>query len=172
MAEAAAERDLVEQWMRHLVKPEIENHVRAKQENLRQEQIQLLLEASQLRLGGAAAEAEVSTRKRQLNVWLSVTESYLLVLHCCLQKIDYFRMMLEPSAVDSEVQDRLAYQVLLERVIQVEFEHVQRLFQRYPDVSQTLVDFRRDELPFKLLVVPVLQQGPPSTATLASESHS
>jgi len=159
------EIEIIEAWMRHLTTTETLSQIIRRQEELRQLQMDLLLEVAQMHMGvGVAAGVEGETRlarKKRLNVSLSLIEIYLLILHCCILKVNYFRSLLDPSSYDADIMERLPRQMELEQIVDLEFYRAHRLIESCPEVANLpLLNLRRDEAPFKLLCMPVLAPAP------------
>ena len=155
MSSSTAEVEIIEKWMRHLTTTETLTQIVQRQNDLRELQLELLLEVAQMHLG--QPDGTTAERKKRLNVSLSLIEIYLLILHCCVLKINYYRSLLDPSAYDHDIQERLPYQMKLEQIVDMEFFRAARLIASCPDVKAIpLLNLQRDEAPFKLLCMPVL----------------
>ena len=159
-AAADSETEIIEAWMRHLTTTETLTQIIRRQEELRQLQLDLLLEVAQMHIG---VGERTTARKKRLNVSLSLIEIYLLILHCCILKVNYFRSLLDPSSYDADVQERLPRQMELEQIVDMSFYRAAKLIESCPDIAATLplLNLRRDEAPFKLLCMPVLQGNRP-----------
>jgi len=155
---AETEIEIIEAWMRHLTTTETLSQIIQRQEELRQLQLDLLLEVAQMHIGVGAGETTTAARKKRLNVSLSLIEVYLLILHCCVLKVNYFRSLLDPSSYDADIQERLPRQMELEQIVDCQFYRAHKLIESCPEIAATLplLNLRRDEAPFKLLCMPVL----------------
>lgn len=155
-----SEIEIIEAWMRHLTTTETLSQIIRRQEELRQLQMDLLLEVAQMHMGtgaGTTQQQQLQARKKRLNVSLSLIEIYLLILHCCILKVNYFRSLLDPSSYDADILERLPRQIEIENIVDLEFYRASKLIESCPEVANLpLLNLRRDEAPFKLLCMPVL----------------
>jgi len=98
----------------------------------------LLLEAGEVQLRLAKGETVDSDRRSLLNRALTLVECYLMSLECALSKVDFLRLLLDPSSDTAAVQEQVDYQKMLEELLFVQSKHANKLLLQEPFLT-TLV---------------------------------